>query len=92
MNSAEMKVLQQEAEKRSLIYFFSRQFRFTPAMRTAHELISRDELGTIYFARRSGYGHAEFRWGWADGLRRRNDRAAARSSTLAFMRLIPPGF
>ena len=50
MNSAEMKVLQQEAEKRSLIYFFSRQFRFTPAMRTAHELISRDELGTIYFA------------------------------------------
>ena len=50
MNSAEMKVLQQEAEKRGLIYFFSRQFRFTPAMRTAHELISRDELGEIYFA------------------------------------------
>ena len=50
MNSAEMKVLQQEAEKRGLIYFFSRQFRFTPAMRTAHELISREALGSIYFA------------------------------------------
>jgi predicted dehydrogenase len=50
LNSAEMKVLQEEAEKRGLIYFFSRQFRFTPAMRTARELIAREELGTIYFA------------------------------------------
>ncbi len=50
LNSAEMKVLQGEAEKRGLIYFFSRQFRFTPAMRTARELINREQLGTIYFA------------------------------------------
>ena len=50
LNGAEMKVLQEEAEKRGLIYFFSRQFRFTPAMRTARELITREELGTIYFA------------------------------------------
>ncbi len=33
LNSAEMRVLQEEAEKRGLVYFFSRQFRFTPAMR-----------------------------------------------------------
>ena len=50
MNGAEMKVLQEEAEKRGLVYFFSRQFRFTPAMRTARELITQEKLGTIYFA------------------------------------------
>ncbi len=50
LNSAEMRVLREEAEKRELIYFFGRQFRFTPAMRMAHDLISRDELGAIYFA------------------------------------------
>jgi len=50
MNGAEMKVLQEEAEKRGLVYFFSRQFRFTPAMRRARELITQDALGTIYFA------------------------------------------
>ncbi len=50
MNGAEMKVLQEEAEKRGLIYFFSRQFRFTPAMRTARALIAQGKLGTIYFA------------------------------------------
>ena len=50
LNGAEMRVLQEEAEKRELVYFFSRQFRFTPAMRLARDLISRHELGTIYFA------------------------------------------
>ena len=50
LNGAEMRVLQEEAEKRGLLYFFSRQFRFTPAMRRARELIAADELGKIYFA------------------------------------------
>lgn len=50
LNSAEMRVLQEKAEKLGLVYFFSRQFRFTPAMRRAHDLIARDELGKIYFA------------------------------------------
>ncbi|MEO8440075.1 MAG: Gfo/Idh/MocA family oxidoreductase [Spartobacteria bacterium] len=49
LDGAEMRVVREEAEKRNLIYFFSRQFRFTPAMRRAHELIVREELGTIYF-------------------------------------------
>jgi predicted dehydrogenase len=51
MNAAEMKVLRDEAKKRGLIYFFSRQFRFTPALRTARELIAQGKLGTIYRAR-----------------------------------------
>ncbi len=50
LNSAEMRVLQEEAEKLRLVYFFSRQFRFAPSMRRAHDLIARDELGKIYFA------------------------------------------
>ena len=50
LNSAEMRVLQEESENRGLTYFFSRQFRFTPAMRLAHKLITRRELGRIYFA------------------------------------------
>ena len=50
LNGSEMIVLQEEAEKRGLIYFFSRQFRFTPAMRMARELIAQERLGTIYFA------------------------------------------
>jgi predicted dehydrogenase len=50
LNGAEMRVLQEEAEKRELLYFFSRQFRFTPAMRLARDLIARQELGKIYFA------------------------------------------
>ena len=49
-NGAEMKVLQEEAEKRGLIYFFGRQFRFSPAMRAAKKLIAADRLGKIYFA------------------------------------------
>ncbi len=50
LSSAEMRVLQEEAEKLGLVYFFSRQFRFTPEMRVAHDLIKRGELGKIYFA------------------------------------------
>ncbi len=50
LNGGEMRVLQEEAEARSLVYFFGRQFRFTPGMRAARELIARDELGKIYFA------------------------------------------
>jgi predicted dehydrogenase len=51
MNAAEMKVLWEEAAKRSLIYFFGRQFRFTPALRMAREIIGQGKLGTIYRAR-----------------------------------------
>jgi len=50
LNSAEMRVLQEEARKRALVYYFGRQFRFTPAMRSARDLIVREELGRIYFA------------------------------------------
>jgi predicted dehydrogenase len=45
-----MVVLRQEAVRRRLIYFFGRQFRFTPAMRTARRLIAEERLGRIYFA------------------------------------------
>jgi len=51
MNAAEMKVLRDEAEKRGLIYFFGRQFRFTPAVRTARDIIAEGRLGKIYRAR-----------------------------------------
>jgi len=51
MNAAEMKVLRDEAEKRGLIYFFGRQFRFTPAVRTARDVIAEGRLGKIYRAR-----------------------------------------
>lgn len=51
MNAAEMKVLRDEAARRGLTYFFGRQFRFTPAVRTAHELIGEGKLGLIYRAR-----------------------------------------
>lgn len=50
LNGAEMRVLEEEAAKRKRTYFFSRQFRFTPAMRLARDLIAREELGRIYFA------------------------------------------
>src|SRR4029434_5058645 len=45
-----MRVLQKEVEQRALVYFFGRQFRFSPAMRSARDLITREELGRIYFA------------------------------------------
>src|SRR5947208_12832538 len=38
MNAAEMKVLRDGAIKRTLVYSFSRQFRFTPEMRLAKAL------------------------------------------------------
>ncbi|HWX15099.1 MAG TPA: Gfo/Idh/MocA family oxidoreductase [Chthoniobacterales bacterium] len=51
MNAAEMKVLWEEATKRDLVYFFSRQFRFTPAMRLAKALVEEGRLGKIYHAK-----------------------------------------
>jgi len=51
MTAAEMKVLRNEATKRGLVYYFSRQFRFTPAMRAAKQLIEQGRLGTIYHAK-----------------------------------------
>jgi predicted dehydrogenase len=51
MNAAEMKVLQEVATKRGLVYFFGRQFRFTPAMRAAKKLIGDGRLGKIYHAK-----------------------------------------
>src|SRR5436190_5929800 len=51
MNAAEMKVLRDEAAKRGLVYFFGRQFRFTPTVRTARDVIATGGLGKIYRAR-----------------------------------------
>jgi len=51
MNAAEMKVLREEAKKRGLVYFFGRQFRFTPAMRAARQMIETGRLGKIYHAK-----------------------------------------
>src|SRR5712692_7251455 len=51
LNSAEMKVLREEAAKRRLIYFFSRQFRFTAAMRAAKAAVEEGRLGKIYHAK-----------------------------------------
>ena len=51
LNAAEMKVLRDEAARRNLIYYFSRQFRFTPAMRAAKKAIDEGRLGNIYHAK-----------------------------------------
>jgi len=51
LNAAEMKVLREEAAKRKLVYSFSRQFRFTPAMRAAKKAIEEGRLGKIYHAK-----------------------------------------
>lgn len=51
MNAAEMKVLRGEAMKRGLIYFFSRQYRFAPAMREAKAAVEAGRLGKIYHAK-----------------------------------------
>jgi predicted dehydrogenase len=50
MTAAEMNVLRDEAAKRKLIYYFSRQFRFTPAMRAAKKAIEDGRLGNVYYA------------------------------------------
>jgi predicted dehydrogenase len=50
LSGAEMRVLHEERQKLGLVYFFGRQFRFTPAMRMARNLIAREQLGKIYFA------------------------------------------
>jgi predicted dehydrogenase len=51
MNAAEMKVLRDEAKKRKLVYFFSRQSRFTPTMRAAKAVVDEGRLGKIYYAK-----------------------------------------
>jgi len=51
LTAAEMKVLRQEASKRSLLYYFSRQFRFTPGMRLVRSLVHEGRLGKIYHAK-----------------------------------------
>ena len=51
MNAAEMKVLREEANQRGLIYFFSRQYRFTPGMRAAKAAVDQGRLGNIYHAK-----------------------------------------
>ena len=51
MNASEMKVLREEAAKRHLLYFFSRQFRFTPPIRAAKKAVEEGRLGKIYHAK-----------------------------------------
>src|ERR1041385_1953624 len=51
MNAAEMRVLREEANQRGLIYFFSRQYRFTPGMRAAKVAVDQGRLGNIYHAK-----------------------------------------
>src|SRR5581483_969849 len=50
MTGAEMKVLREEAAKRGLIYFFSRQYRFTAGMRLARSCVEEGRLGQFYHA------------------------------------------
>jgi len=50
LDAAEMKVLREEAAKRNLVYSFSRQFRFSAAMRAARHVIEQGRLGRIYHA------------------------------------------
>lgn len=50
LNAAEMKVLHETASQRRLLYYFSRQFRFTPEMRLAKSLVDEGRLGKIYHA------------------------------------------
>jgi predicted dehydrogenase len=51
LTAGEMKVLREQTVKRELIYYFSRQFRFTPAMRAAKKVIAEGRLGKIYHAK-----------------------------------------
>src|SRR5213080_2171003 len=51
LNAAEMRVLQEEAARRKLVYFFGRQARFSGAMLAARKLIADGRLGAIYFGK-----------------------------------------
>lgn len=51
LNSAEMKVIQEEAKKRGLTYFFGRQQRFSAELLACKKAIEEKRLGNIYFAR-----------------------------------------
>ncbi len=48
LTAAEMKVLRDEAKKRELVYYFSRQYRFTAEMQLARQLVADGKLGRIY--------------------------------------------
>jgi len=51
LNAAEMKVLQEEAAKRGLIYCFGRQQRFSAELLACKKAVEAGRLGTMYFAR-----------------------------------------
>ena len=50
LTAAEMNVLRGEAEKRGLIYYFSRQYRFTAEMQLVRRYAAEGRLGQIYHA------------------------------------------
>jgi predicted dehydrogenase len=50
MNAEQMRTLHEEARNRSLVYYFGRQMRFSPAMQAAKKVIAERRLGEIYFA------------------------------------------
>ena len=86
-----MRVLHEERQKLGLVYFFGRQFRFTPAMRMARNLIAREQLGKIYFAEAVWVRSRGSRADSADGSQKSNVPVAAHLSTLACTRLTRPG-
>lgn len=53
LHAAEMREIRDEAARRSLVYAFGRQMRFTESMRAAREIIDSGRLGEIYYARSS---------------------------------------
>jgi predicted dehydrogenase len=50
MNAEQMRTLHAEAQERSLVYYFGRQMRFSPAMQAAKQLVKDRRPGEIYFA------------------------------------------
>src|ERR1700737_4110363 len=75
MNAAEMKVLRDEAKKRNLVYFFSRQSRFTPTMRAAKAVVDEGRLGKIYYAKATFVRSRAIPAGFGIGFRKRNGPA-----------------
>lgn len=51
VNVSEMRVLQEEAAKRRLVYFFGRQSRFSGPVLAAKQLIAEGRLGDVYFGK-----------------------------------------
>ena len=77
MNAPEMRVLRDEAEKRSVVYFFGRQARFSPSLLAARELIADGRLGKSILAKLSTSVREASRLASTDGLRKRLAPAAA---------------